>query len=959
MYGSTEKFLVDNGGEFANPAFIDMAEKFGITVKTTAAYSPWSNGIVERHNGLLAETLDKVLADKNCNIDLAIAWSVNAKNSLANVNGFTPYQISIGTNPRLPSLLSDRPPALTQESASETVRRNLEILHSARKAFLESEHSTRLRRAISNNVRSSGDVKYLTGDDVYYKRNTGSSWHGPGKVIGQDGQNVLVKHGSYYVRVHPCRLQLINSNAEGTRRSPTQNFDKNCIQNFDKNPLSKTSVFPSPVPSPAVGNVGSQNSNWTRCGIIGTPMESLSESICTLGNKNQDSVPPSIVSNFNNNSRGSEALAEASNTISTDIGESENELTNSQLTDQTGHAREDTTIRVTENRQEPVSDTIQSTTESTDNLDQQPRDRSVSDLCNQLESSFQPEHELRPSQIKPGMSLQYKNPNGEHVLAKVTTRAGKRGGKHEGWWNTIRSDGTEEAIDFKCMNDIVIDNGVNSFQTDLTLIADVENGILKAKLQEMQQWQQQDVYSEVEDIGQETMSVTWVIRPKMIDGVSSVKARLCARGFEEEQLFRTDSPMASREGNRIVLTLVASSGWTLNSLDVKTAFLQGRQIDRDIYIRPPKEAKTTMLWKLKKTVYGLADASRSWYLKLKEELIKLNGKPMKLDGSIFVWYDKRLIGIMFVFVDDVIWAGTSTFTPIIDQLKAVFKIGTENSQSFTYVGSTLFQDENSNIFINQDEYVSNLESILLSNADRTDKHRSLSEKERKSLRSVLGQLNWLACTSRPEISFPVSSLSSKVKTATIVDIIEANKIVKFVKTNPGFIKIPKLDIESIRVASYSDASFNNLTDGGSQGALITFLYDKNGSCAPISWSSNRIKRVVRSTLAAETLAFTEGADSAYFVANLLEEIMPTNGDHTATKIDCFTDSQSLFEVIGTSNLTADRRLRVEIAAIREMVNCNEITINWVNKENQLSDCLTKKGASPLLLQTTLQTARLP
>ena len=47
-FGTTEKFLVDNGGEFANPSYIEMAEQFGITIKTTAAESPWSNGTVER-----------------------------------------------------------------------------------------------------------------------------------------------------------------------------------------------------------------------------------------------------------------------------------------------------------------------------------------------------------------------------------------------------------------------------------------------------------------------------------------------------------------------------------------------------------------------------------------------------------------------------------------------------------------------------------------------------------------------------------------------------------------------------------------------------------------------------------------------------------------------------------------------------------------------------------------------
>ena len=40
-----------------------MAESLGITVKTTAGESPWSNSLIERHNSVLAEMLDKVLED--------------------------------------------------------------------------------------------------------------------------------------------------------------------------------------------------------------------------------------------------------------------------------------------------------------------------------------------------------------------------------------------------------------------------------------------------------------------------------------------------------------------------------------------------------------------------------------------------------------------------------------------------------------------------------------------------------------------------------------------------------------------------------------------------------------------------------------------------------------------------------------------------------------------------------
>ena len=37
----------------------------------------------------------------------------------------------------------------------------------------------------------------------------------------------------------------------------------------------------------------------------------------------------------------------------------------------------------------------------------------------------------------------------------------------------------------------------------------------------------------------------------------------------------------------------------------------------------------------------------------------------------------------------------------------------------------------------------------------------------------------------------------------------------------------------------------------------------------------------------------------------------------------------------------DKRLRVDIARLREMVDKSEITISWVDEKEQLADCLTK------------------
>ena len=80
-----------------------------------------------------------------------------------------------------------------------------------------------------------------------------------------------------------------------------------------------------------------------------------------------------------------------------------------------------------------------------------------------------------------------------------------------------------------------------------------------------------------------------------------IKARLVARGSEEENLIEIgkDSPTCSKENLRIVLAIILSHQWQASSLDVKSAFLQGNQIDRDLYLKPLQEADTGNIWKLK------------------------------------------------------------------------------------------------------------------------------------------------------------------------------------------------------------------------------------------------------------------------------------------------------------------------------------------------------------------------
>ena len=72
-FGSPEKFHNDCGGEFENNVMKEMAEVFGVEISKRPGEAPFSNGIVERGNTMLYETMMKTQEDTKCSMETALA----------------------------------------------------------------------------------------------------------------------------------------------------------------------------------------------------------------------------------------------------------------------------------------------------------------------------------------------------------------------------------------------------------------------------------------------------------------------------------------------------------------------------------------------------------------------------------------------------------------------------------------------------------------------------------------------------------------------------------------------------------------------------------------------------------------------------------------------------------------------------------------------------------------------
>ena len=88
----------------------------------------------------------------------------------------------------------------------------------------------------------------------------------------------------------------------------------------------------------------------------------------------------------------------------------------------------------------------------------------------------------------------------------------------------------------------------------------------------------------------------------------------------------------------------------------------------------------------------------------------------------------------------------------------------------------------------------------------------------------------------------------------------------------------------------------------------------------------------------------DGLETAFYLGCILTETIYQNNRENVMPIESLIDNKSLFDSIHSMKLTNDKRLRVDLATIKEMMEKKELCkVQWIPTSHQLSDCLTKKG----------------
>ncbi|KAK9928311.1 hypothetical protein M0R45_025454 [Rubus argutus] len=171
------------------------------------------------------------------------------------------------------------------------------------------------------------------------------------------------------------------------------------------------------------------------------------------------------------------------------------------------------------------------------------------------------------------------------------------------------------------------------------------------------------------------VSCKWIFKIKRnADGsVARHKARLVARGFSQEygvDYDETFSPVVRHTTVRLILSLAASSGWSLHQLDVKNAFLHGT-LHEEVYMTQPSGFEDAIfpsyVCKLEKSLYGLKQAPRAWNDRFTTFLPTIGFHSSHVDPSLFVKFSGSSRVYLLLYVDDIILTGDNA--TLIEEVK--------------------------------------------------------------------------------------------------------------------------------------------------------------------------------------------------------------------------------------------------------------------------------------------------
>ncbi|GKC23859.1 putative ribonuclease H-like domain-containing protein [Tanacetum coccineum] len=249
------------------------------------------------------------------------------------------------------------------------------------------------------------------------------------------------------------------------------------------------------------------------------------------------------------------------------------------------------------------------------------------------------------------------------------------------------------------------------------------------------------------------------------------KARLVTQGYTQEEGIDYDevfAPVARIKAFRLFLAYTSFKDFVVYQMDVKSAFLYGKN-EEEVYFDQPLgllkiQISLDRVYKYKRHYLCLQSAPRAWYETLSTYLLDNGFQRGQIDKTLFIKRVKSDILLVQVYVDDIIFGSTKKK---VVQLK--FEKLMHQSSSLSSMGELTFffglqvTQKDDGIFISQDKYVDEiLKKFVFSNVKTSStpmealkpllKDVEVEDVDVHLYRSMIGSLMYLT-SSRQNIIF--------------------------------------------------------------------------------------------------------------------------------------------------------------------------------------------------------------
>ena len=398
-------------------------------------------------------------------------------------------------------------------------------------------------------------------------------------------------------------------------------------------------------------------------------------------------------------------------------------------------------------------------------------------------------------------------------------------------------------------------------------------------------------------------------------------------------------------------------------MDITGAYLQSEDLQRNIYVRLPKEFEPddSFVYKLKKPLYGLSDAGRQFWLKV-SKMFKENGYESVVgDECLYRKVDEnnKLIGLVIIHVDDFVYNGTDKFVEDLENLvKSQLTVSKVDKGSLRFCGVDYKQQRNG-VLASMEDYCESIEEYPSKLIHREKKTKELNEEQKSVLRGLAGQINWLAQICRPDLAYGGHQLSMRCKNGTIGDLKYANYIVKKAKSRPS--KVFYGDIgnpDDCIIYGFTDASFTP-GEKATSGQMIFLGNTKNDKVVPLLWKTKLVAKACRSPKDAETITLGTCADLSIFAGQQLEEVLFGVKNGSRFKSILFSDSDSSLKSIVSSKQVERRYLRSDVHIMKQFIEQKLIDkIVWIGDSHMIADILTKDKSDKIGLDEMMRDSRL-